>query len=153
MKNIKQNDFMFEHLNPDFDIKDYQINELVKISQRIKYTGNRIKKNDKHLDKSFLKAIKSIEDESMDITQNYTCAPIIGLSLADEYGENAREYFHILCKFNKQYNTVKCDKEYSKYLKAESEFMSMVPFYYLYAEGIIDEFNTLINKKSKASKS
>lgn len=147
MKNINDNDFMFEPLNPDFDLKEFLVNELIKIGQRAKYVDSRTKIKEKPLDKSFLKAIKSIEDESMDITQNYTCAPIIGLSLAGEYGENARGYFHKICKNNIEYNADTCNKEYSKYLKVEYEFMAMVPFYYLLAEGFCEKLRTLISEK------
>jgi hypothetical protein len=152
MKNTNDNGFMVESLNPDFDLKELLVNELIEISKRAKYDNNRTKIKKKPLDKSILKAMKSIEDNSMDITENYSCAPILGLSLADEYGENARDCFHKICKNNKQYSVDQCNKEYSNYLNVESILMEMVPFYYLLAESFADEINTLINEKSKTSK-
>lgn len=153
MKNsIDINEFKFDPLNPDFDLKEGLIYTFVKISQRVKYTGNGIKINEKSLDKSFLETIKNIEDESMDITLDYTCAPIIGLSLAGEYGENARECFHKICKINKEYNVDTCDKEYFKYLKNDSEIISMDFFYLLLAFSLSEKLKTLINKKSKEKK-
>jgi hypothetical protein len=149
MNNNEVNGFIFENLYPDYDLKEFLINELVTISQRDKYIDIITKIKENPLDKSFLKAINYIEDKSMDITQNYTCAPIIGISLANEYGENARGCFHKICKNNTKYNADTCDKEYSKYLKVDSVLTEMVPFYYLYAEGIIDELNTLINEREK----
>lgn len=153
MKNsIDINEVKNDLFNPDFYLREGLINELVKISQRVKYTGSGIKKNEKPFDKYFLEKIKYIVDKSMDITLDYTCAPIIGLSLAGEYGENARECYHKVCKFNKEYNIEKCDKEFSKYLKNDSEIISMKPFYLLFTYSLSEKLKTLINKKSKEKK-
>lgn len=153
MKNsIDNNEFTFGPLNPDFDLKEGLINELVKISQRVKYSESSIKINGEHVDSSFLETIKFIEDKSMDITLDYNCAPIIGLALAGEYGENARESYHKVCKFNKEYNFEKCDNEFSKYLKNDSEFISMDLFHLLTLYGICELTNILINKKRKEKK-
>jgi hypothetical protein len=152
MENYKQSDFMFDDLFLDFDSEDFHIKWLIKMSSNVKYFDKRAKKEEKLLDESFLKAIKYIEDKSMDITQMYTCAPAIGLSLAIEYGENARDCFHKICKNNIEYNVDKCNKEYSKYLKADSKLVSMVLFYCLYAVGAADELKAVINKMSKVPK-
>lgn len=153
MKNSTDiNEYKNDPFSPDFDLKEGLIKELVKISQRVKFSENSIKKNEKHLDSSFLKTIKIIEDKSMDITLDYNCAPIIGLSLAGEYGENARECYHKVCKFSKEYSIEKCDKEFSKYLKNDSEFISMDLFNLLTVFGLMELNHALIIEKSKEKK-
>jgi hypothetical protein len=153
MKNsIDINEFTFDPLNPDFDLKEELINELVKISKRVKYSEISVKKNDNHLDKPFVQTIKDIAKFSMDITYNYTCAPIIGLSIAGKYGENARESFHKICKINEKYNFDWCDNMYSNCLKNNSETILIKPFYLLTVYSLYEKMDTLINEKSKEKK-
>ncbi|MEZ7500810.1 hypothetical protein QO200_19010 [Flavobacterium sp. Arc3] len=153
MKNsIDINEFKYNSLNSNSDLKEELIYVMVKISQRIKYSETSISKNEKHLDNSFLKTINFIEEKSMDITLDYHCVPIIGLALAGEYGENARECYHKICKVNKQYNVENCDNEFSKHLKNASEIISMDLFHLLTLYGIIELTNILITKKRKEKK-
>lgn len=150
----KNSTTIFDLTDEEIDIylKELFIKQLVEISLEVKYSERRSKKKKKRITKSLLKSIRLIEENSLDITHNYTCVPFLGLTLADEYGENARGCFHKICKNNKQYNLDTCDKEYSNYLKVESKLMGMVPFYYLLTESYVDELNTLINENSKTSK-
>ena len=134
MKNYKESGFKFDDLFLDFESEDFHIKVLIKISNNVKYVNLRTKRVEKFLDRSFLKHLKFIEDQSNDITQDYTCASIIGLSLANEYGENARQGFHIICKNNAKYNAETCDKNYTKYLLSEPTGLGMLPVYFLYAE-------------------
>jgi hypothetical protein len=153
MKNsIDINEFKDNSLNPDFDLKEELINVMLNISQRIKYSESIIMKKMKPLDNSTLKTIKFIEDNSIDITLDYNCAPIIGLALAGEYGENSREYYHKVCKFNKQYNVENCDQEFSKYLKNASEIISMDLFRLLTLYGLSGLLNIVISQKRKEKK-
>lgn len=153
MKNsIGINEFKDNSLNPDSDLKEELIYVMVKISQRIKYSETSIFKNEKSLDSSFLEAINLIEENSMDITLDYNCAPIIGLALAGEYGENARESYHKVCKFNKQYNVENCDQEFSKYLKNAPEIISMDLFRLLTLYELSGLLNIVISQKRKEKK-
>ncbi|WP_165732383.1 hypothetical protein [Polaribacter sp. 20A6] len=148
MKNREEGDFVL----PDFTSKEYFIKEFLKFSENATYTKARKKIIEEPFGSFFLGAMKRIEAKSMDITQDYTCIPIIGLSLSYEYGEKARVYFHKICKQNIKYNIDVCNREYSKYLKNESILLGMLPVYFLYAEKIREELGALIEEKENASK-
>jgi hypothetical protein len=137
----------------DIYLKDAFIKQLVKISQEVKYSDWRLERKEKPLTKLFLGNIRLIEDNSLDITQDYICEPIIGLSLAGEYGENARDCFHKICKANKAYNYETCNKAYTKYLKNNTPIISVYFISIFVLEAISESFKNLIYKKENEKRS
>lgn len=135
----------------DIYLKELFIKQLVEISQEVKYSDRRLKRKEKPITKSFLETIKLIEDNSLDITQNYICEPIIGLSLAGEYGENARDCFHKICKANQEYNYDTCNKAYTKYLKNNDPIVCTDFISIFICEASLERLKTLINKKEKTN--
>lgn len=155
MRTDKNTTTIFDLTDEEIDIylKDAFIKQLVQTSQEVKYSDIRLKKDEKPLTKSFLQIMKYIEKDSLDITQNYICEPIIGLALAYEFGENARECFHKICKVNNAYNFDTCNNSYSKYLKNNTTFIPNVCIYFFVAEAISESLKNLIYKKENEKRS
>jgi len=102
----------------------------------------------KSIDKYVKKSIKDIDKNSRDITSNYKYKANLGLAFANVYGEEAREYFHIICKPNVKYNKDNCDEEYTGYLKLKDDKTNLTDFFHLYgidlerrADEMFKEFN------------
>lgn len=79
----------------------------------------------------------------------------IGLSLADEFGESGRDYFHYICRFGLKYNERDCNRDYSGFIKNGTK-VSIGTFYYYCREAGIEVYSektqTIINRV-KISKS
>jgi hypothetical protein len=96
----------------------------------------------------FRKSIKDIGKNSRDITSNYKYKTNIGLAIANKYGEEGREYYHIICKSNVKYNKDKCDKEYTGFLKIKDNKTNLAHFYHLYSTDLLTRLDE-INKEFK----
>ena len=85
----------------------------------------------------FRKSIKDIDKNSRDITYDYKYKKELGLAFVNNSGEQAREYYHIICKSNVKYNKDECDKEYTKYLKIKDNKTNLAVFYRLYGNDLM----------------
>lgn len=103
----------------------------------------------------FRKSIKDIDKNSRDITCDYKYKKALGLAFAKEYGEEGREYYHIICKPNVKYCKDECDKEYTGYLKIKENKTNLADFYRLYSKDLMiryDEMMKEFEKENKANK-
>ncbi|PWK19631.1 DUF3987 domain-containing protein [Xanthomarina spongicola] len=76
------------------------------------------------------KYILEIEAKGIDLTSGYVNWRNIGFAIADEYGENGREYFHRISKQHTEYDAKECDKQFTNCLKANGSGVTMSTFYY-----------------------
>ncbi|MCC9134988.1 BT4734/BF3469 family protein [Pontibacter silvestris] len=80
--------------------------------------------------KSFTSSIKDkveaciaeIERTGVDITSSYAAWFEIGCSLASEFGENARGYFHQISQYHPEYSYTKTDMQFNRCLKGGYNF-------------------------------
>lgn len=61
--------------------------------------------------------LEQLEAGRIDITANYRDWLTVGFSLASEFGEDGREYFHRASRFHSGYHPDEADKQYSACLK------------------------------------
>lgn len=71
-----------------------------------------------NLYEEILSIVEQIEASSTDITTGYDHWRDIGFALVDALGENGRNFFHRLSRFNVKYDPVEVDKQYSACLNA-----------------------------------
>lgn len=99
----------------------------------------------------FRKSIKDIDKNSRDITCDYKYKEALGLAFTNNYGEQARECFHIICKPNVNYNKVKCDKEYTEYLKIKDNNTTLADYYRLYISDLSRRNDELMKEFEKGN--
>jgi len=94
--------------------------------------------------------INKIENTSTDITNSYANWRNIGFAIAEEFGENGRDYFHRISKFHSAYNSIKCDKQYTHCLQANGSGITIATFYHFAHQNNIDLSNkTTQNREEK----
>lgn len=77
------------------------------------------------------KLIQAIEDKRVDITSNYEDWCNIGFALESEFGESGRNYYHVISKFNPDYNPEYCNDQYNKCLRNNSSGISIKTLFHL----------------------
>ncbi|WP_143102415.1 hypothetical protein [Lutibacter maritimus] len=92
----------------------------------------------------FRKSIKDIDKNSRDITKNYKYKNQLGLAFANTYGEQARDFFHIICKPNANYDKLKCNVEYTEYLKVKDNREDLSIFFHLYGKDLMRRLNEIM---------
>jgi predicted P-loop ATPase len=80
--------------------------------------------------KDFEHCVKQLVNRGIDITCDYHDWINLGFSIASEFGENGRSYFHELSAINSSYDYQKCDKKYSNLLR-NGKSVSISTFYYM----------------------
>lgn len=67
-------------------------------------------------DKSITEMLDYINNNKLDITNNYQRWLSITAAIANTYGEEGRDLYHSICKYHKAYNTYECDDKYNDLL-------------------------------------
>lgn len=73
--------------------------------------------------------VQQIEASRTDITQTYENWFAVGCALANEFGENGRDYFHSIGQFHPEYSHIKTDRQFSYCLRMESNRFSLGTFF------------------------
>lgn len=73
--------------------------------------------------------IQRIESARIDITSGYDNWRDLGFALVDALGENGRDPFHRISRFNPDYDEHECDKQYDKCLRAHGTGVSYRTFF------------------------
>ena len=89
-------------------------------------------------DDSFEAVVESVEVAQVDIAPDYNQWLSLGFALSDHFGEDGREYFHRLSRFNPKYDERDTDKQYDNCLKASKGGITIGTFYYLAKKAGID---------------
>jgi hypothetical protein len=96
--------------------------------------------------------ISRIESTNTDITSNYTDWRNIGFSLADEFGESGRDYFHRISRFYSGYSMTDCNKQYDHCLKAKGHGITLKTFFHLAKQAGIELKRRLENEGWRTEK-
>ncbi|MVM31177.1 hypothetical protein GO755_14135 [Spirosoma sp. HMF4905] len=104
--------------------------------------------------------IGEISKRNIDITSGYNNWYAIGCDIASTFGENGRDYFHIISQCHPEYQTVSCDKQYTHCLRSYKEVQLKTFFCRCRDSGITwkellpyepPERTTLLKNKSETS--
>ena len=91
------------------------------------------------------KVVRQIEARKMDLTVPYDNWLSLGFALVDAIGNEARNYFHRISRFNPEYDVNKCDEQFDKCLSSTSTGITAKTFFYLARDQGIDiSHNSLI---------
>ena len=111
------------------------------------FTGNNI--IERIIDEAVSKGINIADDY-----ENYLR---IGFSLADEYGENGRDYFHALSQNSNKYDFDKADKQYSYITKSSNRGVTIGTLFHYFKEAGLtiytDREKELINQTTNSKRS
>jgi hypothetical protein len=83
------------------------------------------------------KYINAIQEKRIDIATNYEIWFSIGCAIANEFGENGRDYFHVLSRINNEYIEFKTEKQYTHCLKKRYNYTIATFFYYCKINNVI----------------
>jgi len=78
--------------------------------------------------------IDKIRRSKTDITEGYDNWLKIGFSLADEFGESGRNYFHTVSQFHETYEPTETDKQYTNCIEANGKGVSISSFFHICKE-------------------
>ena len=79
-----------------------------------------------------------IESSQTDLTTNYSDWRDIGFALADELAESGRDYFHRISRFNSDYDSTECNKQFDNCLKAKGHGITIKTLFHLAKESGIN---------------
>ena len=79
-------------------------------------SANFIPTNDLAADIQYL--VEQVEASAIDITAGYECWRDIGFALVEALGEDGRDFFHRLSRFNASYDPAEADKQYTACLRS-----------------------------------
>jgi predicted P-loop ATPase len=82
--------------------------------------------------------VVQIENNKIDITNNYKDWLKIGLAIADALAENGSTYFHSISKFSDKYDYAECEKHYNYCLNSKNSGVTIKTFFYFAKENGID---------------
>ena len=82
------------------------------------------------------KYLNIIQNSLTDITGNYEDWFSLGCSFSNEFGENGREYYHIISKISNKYDYQKTETQFTHCLKNKYDFNIGTFFHYCKLNGI-----------------
>lgn len=97
------------------------------------------------------KLINQIVQSGIDITGSYQTWFEIGCSLANEFGEDGREYFHLISQYHPEYKEQATDKQFSYCLKHNYRYQINTFFHYCKLVGILIMNEISVTEKVKPS--
>lgn len=105
----------------------------------------------------FEQIIAEIQRKNIDLSDDdYTRYRAIGFAISDEFGEQGRDYFHIVCQAGSKYKSSDCDKHYNNFCKAKGHGITLATFYHYCKEHDIktysEETKTIIKQATRVKK-
>ena len=73
--------------------------------------------------------LRRIENFNIDLTCSYEDWLKMGFAFADELGEEGREYFHRVSRFNHGYHPTECDRQFDKCLQGKKTGITIRTFF------------------------
>ena len=123
------------------------------MNQKAKVFKSYLKKEEKQKKNYSPIVVKSDFDEminqakDMNLFDDYQDYILLAFGLSNEFGENGRQYFHLLCQSSPKYDQKRADKDYSTSLKGEHT-ITIGTVYYKFREAGIK----LISEKTQKIK-
>lgn len=94
--------------------------------------------------------ILQIESRRIDLTAAYSDWIKIGFALADQFGEQGREYFHRVSQMYSNYSREECDRQYTNCLKSNGSGVGIGTFFQMCKnEGITYAIKREVKKATK----
>jgi len=82
--------------------------------------------------------VSSLENECIDITSGYDNWLKVGFSLASEFGEGGRDFFHRISRLNSVYNYQDADTQYTKCVNSHGSGITIATFYQMAKDAGVD---------------
>lgn len=129
-----------EEAESNFEVKEEKVIEKTKNGNKYEYEFTSLEKV------SYL--VEKLEQCNIDITSGVTDWFKMGLSLANEFGEQGRSLFHRICRSHPDYEYKESDKEFSRCLSKQSKGSVTIGSFYSYCEdyGVSIDWKELINQ-------
>ena len=97
--------------------------------------------------------VEQVEASGIDITVGYDRWRDIGFALVEALGENGRDFFHRLSRFNADYDQAEADKQYTACLRSRKEGITPRSlFYFAQQHGITIHSAPTIASEARQSK-
>jgi len=109
--------------------KDFHINDW--LSNSPTYHSGKTQAHALSVDSDTETVIRRIESANIDITADYQDWLNIGFAFGNEYGESGRQYFHRISKFNPEYSSSECDRQFTNCLNSKGSGINIDTFFYL----------------------
>lgn len=107
-----------------------------KIPKKISFTIKGSRFNEKTTHSKVMRIVNKLNDTSTDITKNYEQWFQVGCALANEFGEEGRDIFHLVSQNHPKYYFETCDDFFSKCLEKEYDFRIGTFFHLVKESGI-----------------
>lgn len=131
--------------------------------EKVEVTAQKVKVNysfslDFDNDRDLLdKLTHAIEQNQIDITSGYLNWIRIGFALGATLGEDGRDYFHRLSRFNQDYSYAECDKKYTNLTVRNNGSIRLGTLIYIAKENGVEvknasRFNTMTTTHRKTAK-
>lgn len=84
----------------------------------------------------FKKIIDQISQRKINLCEDYQDWLKIGFAFADKFGEDGREYYHLISSMSEKYNQAQCDKQYRYCVKHKLSFrkVATIATFYWYCK-------------------
>ncbi|MBF2707443.1 BT4734/BF3469 family protein [Flavobacterium soyangense] len=127
------------YFNPDAKVFNQYIDYMTIVEQSLpenQYSNTDIKKSESYTKRKVLEIIAQIQNTSTDITERYEQWIQIGCALANEFGEEGRELFHLVSKNHQEYHPVKTDNLFNPLLQNQYSYTIGTFFYWAEKYGL-----------------
>jgi hypothetical protein len=118
------NDAYFNHSATKFNLVLKKENNRIKPNNYFKTNNSESTRN------SVEKNINALQEKRIDIAIDYETWFSIGCSIANEFGEYGRNYFHIISRISNKYTESKAEKQYNHCLKNRYNYNIATFFFY-----------------------
>ncbi|MBW2960417.1 DUF3987 domain-containing protein [Mesonia aestuariivivens] len=115
---------LYQNINSEI----FKINLKMKTKSEVNYVYTETKTENKTKVEAYLQLI---EEFQTDITEVYQDWVNIGFALADEFGEEGRDYYQTLSQFHDNYSEAECNKQFSECLRSKRGEITIASFYYI----------------------
>ena len=124
--------------DPYFNHSALKFNQVLKTISKKQFPKKYLKTNSLDTIKNNVeKHLNIIQSTGTDIAPNYDNWFSIGCAIANEFGENGREYFHILSKMNTDYLHTKTENQFNHCLKNKYTYRIATFFHFCKLNNII----------------
>ena len=103
-----------------------------------------VKKHDRiiFVKSDFDEIVKEIQTKGIDLSDDdYSKYRALGFAISDTFGENGRDYFHIICQAGGKYKQGATDKHYTNFCKAKGHGITLATFYHFCKEKGINTYS------------
>lgn len=85
-----------------------------------------------HTDDDFHQVMKQIVGRGINICEDYNDWLKVGFAISEKYGEDGRQYYHLISQQSQKFNLRQCNLQYTNCLKARGQTKANIStFYYL----------------------